>query len=139
MFDQVAAIETESALIADAAAKGDVGAAVPSCPGWTLRSLVLHVGEVQRFWAGAVRARGVQPDHVDVQPGADLAAWFRASTGELTAALRDAGADSPCWTWWGSPATSGAVARHQVQEAAVHRWDAQTALGGAPSPLPADV
>jgi hypothetical protein len=34
-----------------------------------------------------------------------------------------------------SPQTCGAVARHQVQEMAVHTYDAQMALG-APQPLP---
>jgi hypothetical protein len=46
-----------------------------------------------------------------------------------------------CWTWWGGsdvPMTSGAVARHQVQEAAVHAFDAQLATG-APQPVPAVV
>ena len=35
--------------------------------------------------------------------------------------------------------TAGAIARHQVQEAAVHRWDAEVAAGRSGSPLDADV
>ncbi|MEV4347900.1 maleylpyruvate isomerase N-terminal domain-containing protein, partial [Actinoplanes sp. NPDC049596] len=53
-------------------------------------------------------------------------------------ALRAAGPDKACWTWWPrspSPRTAGAAARHQVQELAVHTYDAQLALG-APRPLP---
>jgi hypothetical protein len=56
-------------------------------------------------------------------------------------ALREAGSDRGCWTWWGrsqAPQTSGAVARHQIQEIAVHTYDAQLAQGAA-QPLPADV
>ena len=34
--------------------------------------------------------------------------------------------------------TAGAVARHQVQEAAVHAWDAQEAIG-KPEPIPAAI
>jgi uncharacterized protein (TIGR03083 family) len=56
------------------------------------------------------------------------------STELLLAALADAAEDSPCWTWWGEPGTAGAVARHQVQEAAVHRWDAESVVG-TPAPL----
>jgi hypothetical protein len=56
-------------------------------------------------------------------------------------ALREAGPDRGCWTWWGqsqAPQTSGAVARHQIQELAVHTYDVQSTQGAA-QPLPADV
>jgi uncharacterized protein (TIGR03083 family) len=131
-YDAVAAIERDSDLVAGAAATGDHAAAVPGCPAWTLRDLVEHLGEVQRFWAGAIRLAGVQPSPQDpVAPAGDLAEWYRASAAELLGALRETPFDAPCWTWWGEPATVEAVARHQVQEAAVHRWDAQSALGAA--------
>ena len=49
----------------------------------------------------------------------------------LLGALREAGPDAPCWAWWDDPTphTAGAVARHQAQEAAVHRWDAEGSVG----------
>jgi hypothetical protein len=56
-------------------------------------------------------------------------------------ALRDVGPDTPCRTWWelsAAPSNSGAVARHQVQEAAVHAYDAQSAAGDARA-LPPEV
>jgi hypothetical protein len=58
------------------------------------------------------------------------------------AALHDAGPSRLCWTWWAeagaAPSTSEAIARHQVQEAAVHAFDAQQAAGhGEPLPLAA--
>ena len=43
---------------------------------------------------------------------------------------------TPAWVWWRDDRTVGAIARHQVQEAAVHRWDAQSAVG-TPEPLAA--
>jgi hypothetical protein len=55
-----------------------------------------------------------------------------ASTQQLLDTLREAGSDRGCWTWWGtsqSPQNCGAVARHQLQEIAVHTYDAQLALG----------
>ena len=70
-----------------------------------------------------------------------LLACFAASMGELLDALREAGPDRGCWTWWGrsqSPQTVGAVARHQLQQAAIHTYDAQVAVG-APEPLPVEV
>jgi uncharacterized protein (TIGR03083 family) len=72
-------------------------------------------------------------------PSGDLLAWSARRTCALLDALRAAGPDAGCWTWWadsGRPATAGSVARHQVQEAAVHARDAQEAAG-APEPLPA--
>lgn len=64
-----------------------------------------------------------------------------ASTQHLLDALREAGPYRGCWTWWDasqSPQTSGAVARHQLQEVAVHTYDAQVTVG-APQPLPDEV
>jgi hypothetical protein len=59
----------------------------------------------------------------------------------LLAALREAGPDRGCWTWWAdgqSPQTCAAVAKHQLQEIAVHTYDAQLTVG-TPQPLPAEV
>ena len=120
---------------------------VPTCPEWTLLDLVRHLGEVHRFWAAAVNAGPADaPPAESASEGAEAAprerdallAWSAASTRQLLDALREAGPDRGCWTWWGaseSPQTSGAVARHQLQEAAVHAYDAQITLG-APQPLP---
>lgn len=70
-----------------------------------------------------------------------LLAWLAASTQLLLSALREAGPESGCWTWWPasqSPQTSGGIARHRAQETAVHTYDAQL-TGGAPQPLPVEV
>jgi uncharacterized protein (TIGR03083 family) len=56
----------------------------------------------------------------------------------LVAALGRVSPGDPAWTWWGEPATAGAVARHQVQEAAVHRVDAEL-VSGAATPLHPDI
>ncbi|MCA2212253.1 maleylpyruvate isomerase family mycothiol-dependent enzyme [Jidongwangia harbinensis] len=138
-------IDDRSAALRDAAAAApDLEARVPGCPDWTLRDLVVHLGEVQRFWAATVRAADAggppSPEAIgDRTPHGDLLDWFGESTRLLLAALREAGPDAPSWTWWGAsdaPQTSGAVARHQVQEAAVHAYDAQETIG-KPEPLPA--
>ena len=116
---------------------------VPGCPDWSLRDLAAHLGEVQRFWAVVVRAGaadGPPPPEArgDTAPHGDMVEWSAESTGMLLAALTEAGPDAPCWTWWaasGAPSTAGAVARHQVQEAAVHAYDARRPSAG-PSPCP---
>jgi uncharacterized protein (TIGR03083 family) len=144
MLDWSRAIQTDSARVADLIGGAELDTTVPSCPDWSVRDLVVHLGRVQRFWAANVRAADPDrpaagdgdPDRpaVDQPPDERLADWMRASTDELLVALDETDGSSPCWTWWGRPLTSGAVARHQVQEATVHRWDAEHALGG-PNPI----
>ena len=136
-------IEDRSAALRAAAGAAGPAARVPGCPDWSVRDLVDHLGGVQRFWAAVVAAGPADApppeDQIDrSEPGDDLLAWSAAGTAGLVGALTEAGPDRPCWTWWpesGAPTTSGAVARHQIQEAAVHAFDAQEAAGH-PEPLP---
>jgi uncharacterized protein (TIGR03083 family) len=130
-------IRSESDRLAELIEGADLEQSVPSCPDWSFRDLILHIGQVQRFWAGNLRARDASvpwrapPDRP--ASDADLASWMRSSTDDLLEAMADVGDAAPCWTWWGEPLTSGAVGRHQVQEAAVHRWDADLTRGtGSP-------
>ena len=123
---------------------------VPSCPGWTLFDLAQHLGLGRRKAAAIVAAGPADappaPSAWDDGTGAPrereaLVAWLADAMELLAGTLRDAGPDRGCWTWWGdsqSPQTSGAVARHQVQEVAVHTYDAQLTLG-APQPLPDEI
>jgi uncharacterized protein (TIGR03083 family) len=114
---------------------------VPSTPGWSVRDLAHHLGEVQRSWGENVRAgdRAAPWGGAVVMPADDfLVAWLHEGTADLCDALEAAGPAAPCWTWWGEPATSGAVARHQVQEAAVHCWDVEAVMA-IPEPLGGDV
>jgi len=136
----------ERATALRAAAAGNLAARVPGCPDWDVRDLVVHLGEVHRFWATTVAAgpSGTPPSAEaigDRAPHGDLMAWSAESTRLLLDALRDADPERGCWTWWGAsdaPMTAGAVARHQVQEAAVHAYDAQEAAG-RPEPVPAAI
>ncbi|MFC7262250.1 maleylpyruvate isomerase family mycothiol-dependent enzyme [Streptomyces lutosisoli] len=139
--------ERSVAFRAVAAAAPSLEEQVPTCPGWTLLDLVQHLGGVHRKWAATVAAGPADAppaettsEHASAAPREReaLLAWSAESTEQLLSALRESGPDRGCWTWWGgsqSPQTSGAVARHQVQEVAVHTYDAQTALG-SPQPLP---
>ena len=134
--------ERSEAFRAAVASAPSLDAQVPTCPEWTLRDLVEHLGGVQRSWAAIVAAgpADARPDvTVSEAPRerAALLAWSADSTEQLLGALREFGPDHGCWTWWGdsqSPQTSGAVARHQVREAMVHAYDAQITVG-APRPL----
>ncbi|WP_328896059.1 maleylpyruvate isomerase family mycothiol-dependent enzyme [Streptomyces sp. NBC_00236] len=141
--DLPALVEDRSTALRDSvASSADLEVRVPGCPDWSLRDLVEHLTEVQRFWAAAVAAgpseKPPAPAPADDTLSADLLERSAAATRELVAALRAAGPETGCWAWWGGsdvPMTSGAVARHQVQEAAVHAFDAQLATG-TPQPVP---
>jgi uncharacterized protein (TIGR03083 family) len=116
---------------------------VPGCPDWTGRDLLAHLGEVQRGWAAIVTdgKPDAMPDWDAVpepKPTGDLLDWSERSTGALLEALRAAGPDRPVWSWWG-PTTAGRVARHQVQEAGVHGWDAEDTVGRAGVLQPAEL
>ncbi|MEU3466113.1 maleylpyruvate isomerase N-terminal domain-containing protein [Streptomyces sp. NPDC006733] len=128
----------------------DLDVQVPTCPDWTLRELAQHLGDGRRRQAAVVAAGpGAEPPARTDPKGAPTAprdrealdAWLAESTELMLDALREAGPDRGCWTWWGrsqAPETSGAVARHQIQEIAVHTYDVQL-LQGAAEPLPTDV
>jgi uncharacterized protein (TIGR03083 family) len=140
-LDHIAHIVEDSSRFADAI-PDDLSSPVPTCPAWDAQALVEHLGEVQRFWAHVLGLGGDKPADVEIADApadrAGLLAWFGESTSALVEALRKATPTDPAWTWWGEPATAGAIARHQVQEAAVHRVDAEL-VAGASTPLHADV
>jgi uncharacterized protein (TIGR03083 family) len=126
-----------NAFLAAVAAAPSLDVVVPTCPEWTLFDLVQHLGVGRRAWAATVAAGPAEakaaPDEATAPRDRDvLSAWMAASTRQLLDALEAAGPDRGCWTWWGdsqSPETAGAVARHQLQEIAIHTYDAQLTAG----------
>lgn len=122
---------------------------MPTCPEWTLLDLVQHLGTSHRRWAATVAAGPADAPPAETEwasspPAAAerdaLLAWSEEFTAMLLSALRKAGPDEECWTWWGgsqSPPTCGAVARHQLQHITVHAYDAQVVVG-ATEPLPGE-
>src|SRR6266702_3906039 len=101
-LDPTTQIETDSAGLADAAT-GILDVPVEYCPGWTVADLVWHVRGVHHFWAEIVASRLTDPN--------DVKRFERPGDAQLIDDFRDA----------------GFVVRHQVQETAVHRWDAEHA------------
>ncbi|MFF0201219.1 maleylpyruvate isomerase family mycothiol-dependent enzyme [Streptomyces sp. NPDC005017] len=143
--------ERSTAFRAAIASAPGLDAQVPTCPEWTLFDLAQHLGGGDRFWAAIVAAgpADAPPAEAAAERAAlapprereALVAWLEESTQLLLGALREAGEDAGCWAWWSglqTPRSPGGVARHRVQESAVHTYDAQLAAG-APQPLPAEV
>jgi uncharacterized protein (TIGR03083 family) len=129
------AIEKESAALAEAA-RGNLEVDVPSCPEWNMSDLLGHVGQRQRFWSEMMERGFDDPAHTqnhDPPEGVDLVGWFEESTMTLLSALDGIDLDRPMWSW--SPIKKVRfVPRRMAQETAVHRWDAENAVGD-----PADI
>ncbi|MCX4713660.1 MULTISPECIES: maleylpyruvate isomerase family mycothiol-dependent enzyme [Streptomyces griseus group] len=139
--EHIASLSGEGRLLAAAAERAGPGASVPTCPGWQIRHLLRHTGMVHR-WAAAFVTEG----HTDYRPdggepaldGAELLAWFRAGHGHLVRSLEEAPADLDCWTFLPAPSPLAFWSRRQLHETAVHRVDAESALGGPLAPVPAE-
>src|SRR6476659_6302482 len=84
--DLLAMLDAEAARLAREADRGLPSDPVPTCPEWTVRDLVTHLGGVHR-WAAAVDADAhfVAPADDD-----DLHPWFVERSSTLIHALRAA-------------------------------------------------
>ncbi|BFP57177.1 maleylpyruvate isomerase family mycothiol-dependent enzyme [Streptomyces griseus] len=139
--EHIASLSGEGRLLAAAAERAGPGASVPTCPGWQIRHLLRHTGMVHR-WAAAFVTEG----HTDYRPdggepaldGAELLAWFREGHGHLVRSLEEAPADLDCWTFLPAPSPLAFWSRRQLHETAMHRVDAESALGGPLTPVPAE-
>lgn len=125
------AIRTNGLGLADAA-EGNFNADVIKCPGWTVADLVSHVREVHYFWGsmvdGLLTDSEAVPDLERPTDSSDLLADYRRGVNWLVHVLGRADQTAPIWTW-SHQKDVAFVTRHQVQEAAVHRWDAEIAAG----------
>lgn len=140
-LDQLFQISEHSHGLADAA-EGNLTAPVEHCPGWTVADLVAHLIDVHWFWTTIADGPLAEPPDNDRRPGRvpddELTATLRAGADRLVAVLSDTDLTAPAWTWAPAAQTVGFIQRHQVQEAAVHHWDAVHAAGDTLA-LPADV
>jgi uncharacterized protein (TIGR03083 family) len=132
------ALRDEGVRMAAAVATAYPGGGVPSCPEWTVRDLVRHMGGVHRWAAGYVTSGRTEPSHAELDEVVgtwpdddDLAAWLGQGCSELVAALVAAPDDLQCWTFLPAPSPRAMWARRQAHETAIHRVDAELAVGAA--------
>lgn len=157
------AFHREVAAISVAAGAG-LDAPVPSCPGWTMATLVTHLAYLYAGRAQLVRRRahdniarsyddlGLPPEHKDwfgSQVSArwegerppmppDLVALFDRTAADLEAELRATAPSEHVWTWHEPDQTAGFWQRRMAHETAIHRWDAQLAHD-TPAPIEAEL
>ncbi len=131
------ALRREAADVA-VAARIDLNAAVPNCPGWTVAELVRHTGRAHRWGLTNVRAASpdsqTKGDDIVFPPDAELPTWIEAGAAELATTIA-ADPDRPCWSFAPHQRTAAFWARRAAQETLVHRWDAEIAVGLVPGQL----
>jgi uncharacterized protein (TIGR03083 family) len=132
-IDYLAAIAVNSARIADLTG-AHPNAQVPSCPDWKGQDLLVHVTEVQQFWAWVTRLGGAAPNQAErpvFDDSVDAETAARLATSDLIAAYEQVGLDAPTWVWWttDNQDTVFGSARRQAHEALIHRVDAEQTAG----------
>lgn len=122
----------ENARLAELVRGVDLDAPVPTCPGWTVRKLLTHVGRGDRWAATIVRTH----ESVDLRTVADgrppvdpegLDRWLRATPQILVDAVAATGPDVPVWTFIG-PKPAAWWIRRRLHESTVHGADLALAL-----------
>lgn len=111
---------------------GNLELPVPTCPGNTVASLLLHTTGVFAFWTGALE-QNRRPDFDMARlEGAGIDTHQRELERFLAAiSVRDP--DEPIWTF-GSEQTVRFWCRRSAHEMSVHRWDFENAVG-EPQPI----
>ncbi len=110
---------------------------IPSCPGWMVTDLVHHLGNVYR-WVNAHSARGLidRPEHSYRDFAAELVtsdqlSWWHAQYATIMSTLEALDPQMAAWNWAPQAKVAGFWHRRMATETAVHRWDAQMAIGRA--------
>ena len=131
--ENLALFDTEHEALVVACEAAGPQAPVPGCPDWTVADLMYHMYEVQYIWnrVTSERRSGFEGLSLPERPtDAQLPALLRGEHVGYASMLRAFPADTSIWTWTGQQDFAW-LARRMVQEAAVHRVDAQQAAGNA--------
>src|SRR6478672_10720088 len=139
---------SESRKLADEADRVLLSDPVPTCPDWTVRQLVEHLGGVHR-WAAAIVTRGLLQDLPAAEQtafaaptdGGALLPWYRDGARELINALKAAPDDLRAFVFLkGAPPAKHFWARREAHETAIHRVDVLAArLGRLPTTAEASI
>lgn len=138
-------IALQAAGLRSAAVAAGPDAPVPTCPGWTVHTLVRHVAKVHN-WAG--HALHADPGGAEVPPAGwpeawhDLLSWWDEQVDILLERLLAGGPEAPAWVFDAEDAPRmGFWARRQAHETAIHRLDAEHAMArsGLPTAVPLSI
>ena len=117
----------------------DPGRPVPTCPEWTVRDLVTHVGRGHRTATTIVRDRlgsvpglsvpGFNTDDAPEDPTA-WPEWLTTGASALAGAIGDVGAGTEVFTWQ-RDRTAGFWLRRMLHDELIHRFDVELTVGEA--------
>jgi uncharacterized protein (TIGR03083 family) len=139
----IAALERDGRLLAEAAERAGLAAAVPPCPPWQVRDLLRHIHHVHRWAATHIRQMPDRiiagPSEAEVlgggPPDAQLLDAYRTGHHALAETLRAADHAISCATFLPAPSPLAFWARRQAHETAIHRADAELAAGSPVTPF----
>jgi uncharacterized protein (TIGR03083 family) len=137
-LELVSAVRREGEALVSAAGQGG-DEPVPTCDGWTVDRLLVHIG---RVWTSSAHVVGERltsaAPRPDVPEGKTPVQFAADALDELVEALRSCDPDTPMWNWADEAQTAMFWARRMAHESAVHRYDAQRSRGLA-QPIAADL
>ena len=128
----LARLASDGRALRDAAT--DLDAAVPTCPGWTVRDAVDHTAVVYLHKATILENDSREPLR-DWDPDIvydDVRDYFDEQLHRIIEALRTRDPATAVWTWYEPEQNVGFWVRRMMQETVIHRADVESAQG-APS------
>lgn len=136
----ISALRADGPAFRTAAAGAPLDAPVPSCPKWTVQTLVQHLGAVYEWVRGHVN-RGVteapdqlRPRREGLPTGPASLEWWDGEFAQLMELLDTLDPEAPAWNWAPQAKRAGFWHRRMAHEVSVHRWDAESAAG-RPTPI----
>jgi uncharacterized protein (TIGR03083 family) len=143
--EHIDALRCQGDLLADAAGRAGLDAAVPPCAPWLVKDLLRHTGYIHRWAARHIAECPADiiegPSEAEILHGGaadpELLAWFGAGHAALVEALAAADPALECATFMDAPSALAFWARRQAHETAIHRADAESAVGAVPEYPPA--
>lgn len=105
-------------------------APVPTCPDWTVTSLVEHVVAIHRWVVHVLETGAAHPEESATAPDAGaLGDWYRSEAARMQRLMADADPAAPCWNFARVSETYAFWPRRQTHEVTVHTFDAASAAG----------
>ncbi|MCL1598072.1 MAG: maleylpyruvate isomerase family mycothiol-dependent enzyme [Actinomycetia bacterium] len=122
-------IRADASRLSEIAGRG-LDVEVPCCEGWTVRTVVEHVGDIYAEKAAVVDEGWTErQDRRLGMPGDPIVEWFDEAANRLLDVLSDHEPAETVWTWFDPDQTVGFWYRRLAHETLIHRIDVEQALG----------